>query len=525
MRYPLFIAYALASLPCLASVDAPVTSVVLYPGGASVTRSAQVAPGAQDIVVALPAGFNPHTLRVQAPSGVTLGGITTHDRTEAVSAGRAELETKILALRDQQALLEAEIRSASLVKEYLERFVRTDLKEDQPRADAKALAGLLDTVGRGASESMLKIQKLGTQVRDIGKMAEELQGELALLPTETRATQLVTVRVAGGKGGAVTLSYQLANAGWKPGYRAGLDAAASTVDLERLATIAQNTGEDWSNVRMTLSTSQPRHSPVGREPQPWLLSWHAQQEVHKGTVYVTGSRIAESAPVELDRASAPAPAMLGDSLMAEIQGAFATEFEVPGRVSLAANGREVQVNLSTQTLAVRQYLRVAPRLERHATVIAEAARPAGVWPAGPIQLFRDGNYIGSTHWNPQESEHARFSFGRDELLTATVNAVEGKSGTRGLFNSRTSREMEDAFTLVNLHKRAVDVVVLESSPVSTSDEVKVHARFDPMPSVEAWEKRRGVVAWKKRLAAGETAQFKAQYQIDFPKEGVLAGMR
>ncbi|UUZ51559.1 DUF4139 domain-containing protein [Massilia sp. B-10] len=60
---------------------------------------------------------------------------------------------------------------------------------------------------------------------------------------------------------------------WKPGYRASLDSGASTIELARLATVAQNTGEDWSNVKLTLSTSQPRQSPVGREAQPWLLSW------------------------------------------------------------------------------------------------------------------------------------------------------------------------------------------------------------------------------------------------------------
>lgn len=524
MRHPLFLACALAlsSAPGFASVSAPVTSVVLYPGSATVVRTAQVAPGAQDIAVALPAGFNPQTLRVQAGSGITLGGITTHGSSEAAGSAREELSARIQALRDQQSLFEAEVRSASLVKEYVERFVRTEVKEDRQAADAKALAALLDTVGRGASDAMAKIQKLTHQIRDTGKKIEVLQRELAQLPHETRATRLVTVRVSGSKGGAVTLSYQLANAGWKPGYRAGLDSAASTVDLERLATIAQNTGEDWSNVRMTLSTSQSRHSPTAREPQPWLLSWHAQQEQLR-EMMVTGSRIraaSDGAPP-----SAPAPAALGESMMAEIQSAFATEFEVPGKVSLASDGREVQVNLSSQTLAVKQHLRVAPRLESHATVIAEAARPEGVWPAGPIQLFRDGHYIGTAHWHAQQGERAQFSFGRDELLTATVNAVEGKSGTKGLFNSRNSRDMADAFTIVNLHKTAVDVVVLESSPVTTSDEVKVHTRFDPMPTVDAWEQRRGVVAWKKKLAVGETAKFNVEYRIDFPKDGVLAGMR
>jgi hypothetical protein len=67
--------------------------------------------------------------------------------------------------------------------------------------------------------------------------------------------------------------------------------------------------------------------------------------------------------------------------------------------------------------------------------------------------------------------------------------------------------------------------VLEASPVSTSDEVKVQARFEPKLSAETWQERRGVVAWNRKLAVGETAKFQVEYRIDFPKEGELTGMR
>lgn len=517
-------ALGLFGSPCFAAVNAPVTSVILYPGSATVMRTAQVAPGAQEIAVALPTGFNPQTLRVQGTGGVVIGGITTRSADDIGSAARDQLNARIEALRDQQALLEADARSAGLVKEYLERFVRSDGAQNKQGGDPRALAGLLDTVGRGATDAMLKIQKLTVQIRDTGKKIELLQREMARLPVETRASRLVSVRVSGGKGGAVTLSYQLGNAGWKPSYRAGLDSVASTVALERLATISQSTGEDWSNVRLVLSTAQPRHSPVAREPQPWLLSWRALQAATQ-VVSITGSSLQRDVSDAPPAPLAPVPAALGDSFMTEIQGTFATEFAVPGRVSLASDGSEVQVGLSAQTLAVRQHLRVAPRLEAAAIVMAEAPRPEGVWPAGSMQLFRDGNYIGSTHWNPQQGERVQFAFGRDELLKVSMAAVEGKAGTRGLFGSRSSRDMADLFTLVNHHKTPVDVLVLESSPVTTSDEVKVHARFDPMPAVQAWEQRRGVVAWKKTLGASEAASFNVEYRIDFPKEGVLTGMR
>ncbi len=521
-------ALGLLSTQCLAGISTPVTAVTLYPGSATVVRTAQVPAGATEVVVAgLPANFNVETLRVQAAAGIRLGEVVTQEAASSTALNPAEaaLTDKITALKDQQALIAAEIKSATIVKQYIERFNAGAGAEDKPAAsiDAKTLAGVIGTLGRGASDALLKIEKLNVQQRELSARMEVLQRDLVRLQSGAKDTRSVTIRLAAASAGALSVSYQLGNAGWQPGYRASLDATASTIDLERMATIAQNTGEDWSNVKMTLSTAQPRQSPTGAQAQPWLLSWQAaqpQQEKSFARYAAAPAPVAVTASRNrFDASDAIAPEMM------EIQSTFATEFEVPGRVTLASDGRKVTVALSRQTLAARQHLRVTPRLEKFAIVMADAARPEGIWPAGNIQLFRDGSYVGATLWQLQDGERAEFAFGRDEQLVVKVAAVEGMSGSKGLFNGRAARNMADVFTLVNRHKTAMDVVVIEASPVATAEEIKVQATFSPQPTVASWEQRRGVVAWKKKLAAGETTTINVAYSIDYPKEGVMMGLR
>jgi len=520
-------AAALAGACGSAAANAPVTSVVLYPGTATVVRTAQVAAGATEVVIdGLPANFNTQTLRVQGGAGVRVGEVITADAagTGAINPAEAELQARIQALQDQKALLEAESKSAEIVKGYLERY-NGGAGAEQPGAklDAKALAGVIDTIGRGASDALVRMQKLAVQQREIGKKIEALQRDLAKAQSGAKDTRAVTVRLAAGKGGTLSVSYQLSNAGWKPGYRAGLDSAASTVDLERLATIAQNTGEDWSNIKLTLSTSQPRQSPTGREPQPWLLSWQPPRPPMQEGISM---RMAPPAPAPaafaLNKVEVTG-SRIAEDMMVETQGAFATEFEVPGRISLASGGKEVSVVLSKLTLAAKQHVRVTPRLERFGVVMAEADRPEGVWPAGNMQLFRDGSYIGATSWSMQDSGKAVFSFGRDDLLKVSLDPVAGMSGSKGLFGGKSSKHTADVFTLINLHRAPVEVLVLEATPVAASEEIKIQASFQPRPNVESWEQKRGVVAWKKSLAANETARINVEYQIDYPKEGMLIG--
>lgn len=530
MHAPKLAACALAVLSahCMAATDAPVTAVVLYPGSASITRTAQVAPGAGEVVLhGLPANFDTQTMRVSASPGLRIGEVTTLDAasSQALNPAEAALVDQIEALQDQKALLEAESKSAQVVKNYLENFHAGQGEGKAPAVDGKALAGVIDTLGRGATDALVKIQKLAVRQREVTRKLEVLQRDLARIQSGARDKRAVTVKLAGDKGGTVTVSYQLNNAGWKPAYRASLDSSASTVELARLATVAQNTGEDWSNVKLTLSTSQPRRSPVGREVQPWLVSWQPFQPAYAMAgapppaplmerVELTGSRVARKGQEPVD-----------NSLVAEMQSTFATEFEVPGRVSLASDGRSVSLALASQVLMAKQHLQVTPRLEQFAIVMAETARPDGVWPQGNMQLFRDGSYIGATNWSLKDGKRAEFAFGRDDLLAVTVAAVDGKSGSAGIFGGRAVHSSADLFTLTSRHRQPMEVVVIEAAPVSTSDEVKVHAKFAPKPTIDSWQERRGVVAWKSTLPAGATATFQVDYKIDYPKDGQVAGLR
>ena len=531
MRPALLFSFALClpAIPGFAAVsNAPVTAVTLYPGSATIVRTAQVAAGATELTVTgLPASFDPATLRVQGGGGVRVGEVVTLDaaESEALNPAEAALAAKIEALRDQLAVLKAEAQSAMLVKTYLERFSGGAGAQDKGAAlDPKALAGVIGTLGKGASEALLKIQKLAVQERDVTRKIAVLERDLERIKSGSSDTRAVTVRLAARTAGAVTLSYHIDNASWSAAYRAGLDSTASTVELERLATISQSTGEDWSNVKMTLSTGRPRMSPVGHDAQPWLLSWLPPQPKLSADMMYKGAPQENLARM----AAAPAPAQVAEAspqMPVEVESTFATQFEVPGQVTLATDGRAVTVPLSSQTLAVRQQVKVTPRFERFGVITADAPRPSGVWPAGTIQLFRDGSYIGATAWDLQDAKRAEFSFGRDELVNVSVAAVEGKSGRAGMFGNRAGRSSADVFTVINRHKGPMDVLVLESSPVTTSDQVKVQATFLPKPTLQAYEDRRGVVAWKTRLAPNETAKYSVEYAIDYPKEGRLTGMR
>src|SRR6266571_7647366 len=94
-----------------------ITAVTLYPGSATVERTARVVPGMARLEISgLPANFDPQTVRVEADPGVRIGEVSTQDqsRTAASNAREAAIEEQTQALKDRQAVLEVDARSAQM---------------------------------------------------------------------------------------------------------------------------------------------------------------------------------------------------------------------------------------------------------------------------------------------------------------------------------------------------------------------------------------------------------------------------
>src|SRR5256712_826021 len=116
------------SFGCTAAVaqDASrITSVTLYPGSATVERTARVTPGMTRLEISgLPANFDPQTVRVESDAGVRIGEVSTKDqsRTAASNARESAIEDKIQALKDRQSVLEVDAKSAQMAADYIARL-------------------------------------------------------------------------------------------------------------------------------------------------------------------------------------------------------------------------------------------------------------------------------------------------------------------------------------------------------------------------------------------------------------------
>ena len=505
-----------------AETEAPISSVTLYPGIATIERVAEVAAGTRQLKISgLPANFDTKTLQVQADKGIRLGQIVIKDSSgeEGIHPREKALKKTILELKDRLEALEIEIKSAGLVTGYLGRLDNGDKGSN----DAKSLRSVADGIETAAKSAFLRAQQAEIRKRAIKEELDSAEFELAQLQGGIRNFRTLNVQLAAERGGQVRLSYQVSRAGWQPSYRAALDTAQSSIELERLAQVSQKTGEDWTDVKLRLSTGQPLAFREPVDPQTRRVVYHRPAAPEERPRAFAAAPMPVMAPAPARKAEAKA----ADDYVApviESVGAFSTVFDVPGKVTLPADGREIAVSLGKQNFAAAQRVQIVPAVNRTPVLVAEFERAPGVWLPGSIQVFRDGGYVGATRWNPAANERFTLGFGQDDLLRVTSERKTLQDGTAGFTSQRLLRKVADAYAMTNLHRSAIEVLVLESSPVAQSQEIEIERTFLPAPSGEDWKNRQGVVYWNKKMAPDEKWTIEAAYTITYPKEGSVSGL-
>ena len=513
---------AVAVIGAFASMDGAqaqqVTSVTLYPGSATVERSAKITAGAGRLeMTGLPANFDVRTLRVEADPSIAIGEIAVQDvaRSEALGGREAALEARIQALRDQSAALDGEAKTAELVRDYLASLsARPDGKHRAP-VDAKALPAILEAIRRGGADAYGTMQRIAVKKRELAKSIAALERDLARLRSGARDVRTLSIAYSAKQPGELRAAYHVANAGWRPAYRASLDSASSRLELERQAAVSQRTGEDWRGVKLRLSTGTPRAAQLV-DPNTWqLVIRPPQPKVAMEAMQMAQAPASRAMPERGD---------IAEQKVEEFQTEYTTEFEVPGRVDIAADGRQTTVALGKQAVAAKQKIRIVPRRDNAATVTAEAEMPEGVWIPGDMQLYRDGAYVGSTYWQAQAKTKVMLPFGRDDRVQVAINRLKDRSGNAGLIGQRAERQVATLYTVTSRHKVPVELLLLEAAPVPVNDQITVDTNFQPKPKTANWEERKGVYAWEQPLAPGETLKFVADYTITYPKDALVVGL-
>lgn len=118
-------------------------------------------------------------------------------------------------------------------------------------------------------ENNRAITKINLEYNKVLKQINELQAKRY----DPLSEIVVVVEAFDATKAAFDLSYFVSSAGWTPSYDLKVEELNQPINLKYKASVFQNTGEDWKDIKLTLSTGDPQ---LGGE-KPTISSWYLGQ--------------------------------------------------------------------------------------------------------------------------------------------------------------------------------------------------------------------------------------------------------
>lgn len=523
-----------------------ISLVTVYPDSARITRTASIELPAGEtkvILPGLPLQMEPTSLRVSGTgtSNVSLGSVQLVEQlsSNAVQVKERELEEEIQRWQEKRQ----EVADAKTRAEQQLAFIRA-MGLQQPSKDAQPQGTTAlplnqwqqawQTLEAATAEAQTKVRAADKTLQEFDKGLAQLQEQLEQIATGETSNRSASLYVKATEPTklSLTLSYQIPEASWSPVYEAELDSTTGKLQFKTQAAIQQSTGEDWSNVKLNLSTLRPTASASLPDLNSWVISLY-QTPLAPPTpstrAYETEAKeqmAMTAAPTASDSAMLQKPSVkMREENSSLLTGAYNVEYQVPGTLTLNSGSDTRRVTLESQELEAKLQLSSVPRLDPRALLTTEASYQgkAPLIP-GSVALYRDGNFIGNSQLAELKTgELMKLAFGEDDRVKILFQTIPEKTTEPGLLSSRKRLDYSYRITIQNQHTETRSVKLYDNIPVANTSDISVSTTGD-IPSLKDVDNKKGVNAWVRDVAAGAKVELNYGYSISYPQDQSLSGL-
>ncbi|MFH8371581.1 mucoidy inhibitor MuiA family protein [Streptomyces sp. NPDC018031] len=336
------------------------------------------------------------------------------------------------------------------------------------------------------------------EVRRVMDLAEERPAELV-------GHVEMTVEAAAAGPVRLRLSHLTPCALWRPAYRAVLDGDSLTLETE--AMVWQHTGEDWSDVRLTLSTARSALATEVPRLAEDRLTLEDRSAAERRTVDVD-VREEETA------ALGPVPVL---GLPGVDDGGETRVLHSPAPVSVPADGRPHRVPLSVFSTAASSEYACSPELSPLVTQVVRFDNRSGhALLAGPVDLVRGSGFSGRGRMDfTAPGAPVELAFGSRDDFRVVRHAEESRDasalGQRTVV-SHSVRLHLSRFSAPGEHGERV-VVLRERIPVSEVSAVEVRLRAEACSPAPDAVDAEGIARWDVALPPGGRRTVTLVYEL------------
>lgn len=263
------------------NVESKIDKVTVFLEGAQTQRSAKLnlTAGKYELVFSsISPSIDVQSIQVKAEGQVTVLSVIHQQnfmKEQQKQEEIKELETQKEGLLEKIALQRNILsvfkqEEALLVKNQQIGGANTGLKAVDLKEAADFQRNRLTEVYQKQMETDRQIRKQETELAKLNKQMNELNQKADISTSEIH----VTVNAKETTNSLFTLTYLVRKSGWYPTYDIRVKDISSPINLQYKANVFQQSGEDWKDVKLFLSTGNPNESGTKPVVNPWFLKYY-----------------------------------------------------------------------------------------------------------------------------------------------------------------------------------------------------------------------------------------------------------
>ena len=327
------------------------------------------------------------------------------------------------------------------------------------------------------------------------------------------------------------LSYLVHSASWSPQYDIRAKDVHSPIELHYRAMIRQSTGVDWKNVKLSVSTGNPRNNSVIPQMNIWYLNYYLNNRNYTMRKQKVGAYDAQKRETrtddveELDMAYTTVKSPL---VNANNSSNYTTvnvsqtniQFEISLPYTIPSTNKLINVKVQKNELKADYRYYCIPKLSLDAFLQARITgwEELNLLP-GSVNIFFDGTFVGKSQIDPQLlSDTLDVSLGKDQSIVLKRTKVKDKTG-KIVMGGNKKMNVGWEISVRNGKSQAIDITIKDQIPLSRKKEIEIALNGK---SGAKYDVETGFLQWDLKMKPKTTEQIRFDYQIKYPKEYNLA---
>lgn len=460
----------------------------------------------------------------------------------------SELKDSMEIMEDAYQLNQDVMDSYLAEKEVLR--VNRDLGGQNQSLTVTQIKEAADFYRKRTLEINKELSALRKEQQELNTIIEGIRYQLVELNyfENQRSNQvIVLLDVDAAKTINASLSYLVTECGWAAIYDLSATDLNQQINLKYKAQVYNNTGNNWDNIDLILSTADPKISASAPILTPWYLSTYSRGAELMSISYETeeqsSDQIRLSANYNINMANQRAydnyynkDAAVSQGIASNISklrqkqdvgnsaaeiemieiSELSTEFTINGKFSCPSDAKPYVVNVKEFNLDATFSHITVPKLNKSAFLMAHIVgwQELELMP-GKTNVYFGGKYVGVSEISTRNiSDTLSLSFGRDDKVLVMRKLKKEFSQKKEIGNSRKDSYMYEV-VVRNNRNVPIKIEVFDQVPISNTNEISVST--DELSGSEQ-DPETGEVSWKLSVAPNGVESKDIGYTVKYPKD-------